>query len=249
MRRTIGIVLAIWGWLVIAAGGALFLWAYLAPVNAWQTAQEVRNLIGVPSASEVLAQAPGGVGSTSELVIGAVLCFLALFALLLAFVGRSRPELSIRFETKEGSVPMEISAIEDCLRTMLEADPEVTRGAITLRVREEGTEQIVDCLAHISLLEGPDRPAKIEAAVQRAIRTRFEEILPGVATIRIHPHISLRPAGRGATVRRAPEESPKPTSAESEPGFRGLASYPVEPEQEQKTGNDIELPRDGEQAM
>jgi len=234
MRQTVVWIMVLLGWLALAAlSGFLFL-AYRAPRTAGACLWSAADRLGLPLTSAVTA-APS-VGSAGTLVLAGLTCFVAVFLLLFVFWGERRPAIPIRFRTSEGEVTVEISAVEECLRVMLEEDPEVSHATVTLRARTAATgQQVVDCVTRVALLEGPARPAKIESAIQRAVRERFEEIFPGVAQVQVQPHIVLRPAGEQTGIWRTPAPSAL-AEAESEPevsGFRGLPTYPVdEPEAE-----------------
>ncbi|MBN1810160.1 MAG: alkaline shock response membrane anchor protein AmaP [Planctomycetes bacterium] len=196
---------------------------------------------------------------TQDPVWGWVIMFagalLIGLGVILPFTGRSRSrsEKPIEFTSEVGSMIIEASALEDCLRRTALEDEDITDAAATIKVPDIGQDQPIVCSVRIGIRERPDIPGK-GSEIAKKIRDRFLEILPmdtppvvnldRISIQRPKPVVTRTFTGvaAGAT-QPPPDDLPElgshgdaPEREETEPEeeaarFKGITQYPVEEEE------------------
>jgi len=235
--------LAVLGWLFIVAAG---IFAVLAMINPGYATDMLNNFLGLGES---------GPWKWTVIFAGGILVVLAI-VLLFSGGRRVQREKPIEFTSEVGSMVIEASALEDCLRRTALENEDVTDAHATIKVPEPGQDQPIVCSMRIGIRERPDIPGK-GSEIAKRIREKFLEILPmdtppivnldRIAIQRPKPVVTRQFAAvdTGRTqvqpLNDLPslEDSEDVKEQESPPakGFTGVVQYPVE---EEKPGSEEE---------
>lgn len=235
---TKSVFLVVIGWLFLVAVGLFVLTAMTAPQYATDM---VAGLVAISSTSFL------------KWVAAAAGALLIALALMLPFIGRSgaKREKPIEFTSEVGSMIIEASALEDCLRRTALEDEDVTEAQANIRVPEMGQDQPIVCSMKIGIRERPNIPGK-GGEIAKKIRDKFLEILPmdtppivnldRIAIQRPKPTVTRTFTGvPGAPTEIPPDDLPevaqpagKPAEAPPKPppAFTGIVQYPIDSDEE-----------------
>ena len=232
------IFLVILGWLFILSVGGLAITAILNP--------ELVSGAGM----WMVDIAADTVWGWLVLIGGAALIGLAV---ILPFIGGSKTtrEKPIEFTSEVGSMIIEASALEDCLRRTALDDDDVCDATVNIKVPEIGQDQPIICSVRIGIRERPNIPGK-GGEIAKKIRDRFLEILPmdtlpivnldKLSIQRPKPLVTRTFTTPGVTRTEMPaddlpeiepelqEKVPEPEKPKSNMSFTGQVQYPVEEE-------------------
>jgi len=234
--------LATMGWLLLLAAGFV---AAAAMVNPQEVIERATGFVLIGESSHWWRWLITG-GSA----------LLILFTLILPFTGRGRGrrDKPIEFTSEVGSMIIEASALEDCLRRTALEDEDVTDATANIRVPEIGQDQPIVCSVRIGIRERPNIPGKA-GEIAKKIRERFLEILPmdtppivnldRISIQRPKPTVTrtfTKIAGEQTQVPseddlpelpHGVDESKKNDQPAARAGFTGVMQYPVETDDKQ----------------
>lgn len=216
-----GKAMAAVGWLAVAAAAV-----FLIAVNIWP---ELAFAMG-----SGLGKMLGGFhGWLWAWMLVTALLIADFLALVWVFVP-DRREKPIEFQSDVGSMVVEVTALQDCMRRTAMEDSDVTDAEATITVPQAGKDSPIICSIRVGILERADVPGK-----GREVAIRLKDKLLEVLPMEVEPIVNLRikivrPPRRGrVTVRTTPPLREKDTLpvAPLEGAFTGQMRYPVEEEE------------------
>jgi len=234
--------LATMGWLLLLAAGFV---AAAAMVNPQEVIDEVTGFVLIGESSHWWKWLITG---------GALFMMAATLILPLTGGGRGRREKPIEFTSEVGSMIIEASALEDCLRRTALEDEDVTDATANIRVPEIGQDQPIVCSIRIGIRERPNIPGKA-GEIAKKIRERFLEILPmdtppvvnldRISIQRPKPTVTRTFTKVSGEQTQVPSEDDLPqlsqvdadSKKDGQPaaraGFTGVVQYPVDADEKQ----------------
>jgi len=214
-----GKAMAVVGWLAVLAAAVFFIVLNISPDVAE----------GMGSYFETMAT--NNYGRTLAWILVACMLIADLLVLVWTLVP-DRKEKPIEFQSDVGSMVVEVTALQDCMRRTAMDDPDVTEAESAITVPQAGKDSPIVCEMRVGLLERADVPGK-----GREVATRLKDKLLEVLPMEVEPIVNLRitivrpPRRRRLTVRTTPPPREGEAAPPLEGAFTGQMRYPVEQEQ------------------
>ncbi len=158
-------IMAVVGWVLVALAAVLFLWLAYGDVTCLDNCRMVLQAWQMDTLGKI------------SLVTMSIFLVLTNLLVLLSPILSAREEKNIRFRSPVREVPIEVSALEECLRRPVMDYPSVGDALVTIKVPDRNPGDPIICNLDLGIREQANVPGMADEVTTKA-KQHFLSVLP-----------------------------------------------------------------------